>query len=264
MHYCILNNNNSCKMIKTITLITIFLCFGLTSFAQQKQVVKKQTIVSKKMTSSAKPAPKKTISKAIVPKKSGNYFIRIITDSGSIVVRLYDSTPLHRDNFVKLVKAGFYDSLLFHRVVPQFMIQGGDPTSKNAEDGAILGGGGSNTERIPAEFVPAYIHKKGSLAAARDNNPEKKSSSSQFYLVSGKKYSLAELADIEKSRSILFSEAEKNYYVLHGGTPFLDKSYTVFGETISGLEVIDKIAGMSRDARNRPLSNIRMKIELLK
>lgn len=252
------------KMIRTFTLIVIFFGSGLTSFAQQKQVVKKQTTVSKKVVNTAKAAPKKIITKPVSPKKSGNYFVRIITDSGNIVVRLYDSTPLHRDNFVKLVKAGFYDSLLFHRVVPEFMIQGGDPTSKNAVDGAILGGGGSNAERIPAEFVPSYIHKKGALAAARDNNPEKKSSSSQFYLVSGKKYSLAELADIEKSRNIVFSEHEKSYYVSHGGTPFLDKSYTVFGETISGLEVIDKIAGMSRDARNRPLLNIIMKIELLK
>jgi len=251
-------------MMKTLTLSIIFFTSCFATFAQQKTVIKKKATTYKKTVTPVKPTAKRTTATVSAPKKSGNIFIKIITDSGNIVVRLYDSTPLHRDNFVRLVKTGFYDSLLFHRVVPEFMIQGGDPTSKKAEDGALLGGGGSNAERIPAEFVPAYIHKKGALAAARDNNPEKKSSPYQFYLVSGKKYSLAELADIEISRSISFSAAEKEFYSTKGGTPFLDKSYTVFGETITGLEVIDKIASMSRDARNRPLSNIRMKIELLK
>ena len=113
---------------------------------------------------------------------------------GDIIIKLSDSTPLHRDNFVKLVQAGFYDSLLFHRVVPAFMIQGGDPNSKGARSGAMLGDGGDSMTRIPAEFVPSLFHKKGALAAARDGNPEKASSPCQFYLVEGKTWTDEDLS----------------------------------------------------------------------
>lgn len=189
--------------------------------------------------------------------------VKISTDSGIMIIRLYDETPLHRDNFIKLAKAGFFDSLLFHRVIPEFMIQGGDPTSKNATEGSFLGSGGDNMERIPAEFNPNLIHKKAVLAAARDNNPEKKSSACQFYLVEGKKLSDIELEQIEQRIGIKYSEEQKNIYKTIGGTPFLDGNYTVFGETESGIEVIDKIANMARDKNNRPLTDIRMKIEVL-
>jgi peptidyl-prolyl cis-trans isomerase B (cyclophilin B) len=190
--------------------------------------------------------------------------VKITTDSGVIIVRLYDSTPLHRDNFVKLVKEGFYDSLLFHRVIPQFMIQGGDPGSKTAEPGTLLGNGGDNLPRIPAEIKTQYFHKRGVLAAARDGNPEKASSGCQFYLVQGKKLSPEEITMAEQRTGKKFTEAEKKIYSTEGGTPWLDGQYTVFGETESGFEVIDKIAGMARDNNNRPLTDIRMKIELVK
>ncbi len=190
--------------------------------------------------------------------------IKISTDSGSMVIRLYDETPLHRDNFVKLVKEGFFDSLLFHRVIPEFMIQGGDPTSKQATPGSMLGSGGDNMERIPAEFNPNLIHKKGVLAAARDNNPEKKSSACQFYIVQGKTATDMELQQIEQRNGLTYTEEQKNIYKTIGGTPFLDGSYTVFGEMESGWETINKIAGMARDDNNRPLTDIRMKIQLLK
>ncbi len=189
--------------------------------------------------------------------------VKIITDSGDIVIRLYNETPLHRDNFIKLAKDGFFDSLLFHRVIPEFMIQGGDPTSKNASPGSILGSGGDNMERIPAEFNPNLIHKKGVLAAARDNNPEKKSSACQFYIVQGKKVTDPELQQMELRTGVKYTEEQKNIYKSIGGTPFLDGSYTVFGEVESGLETIDKIANMARDNNNRPLTDIRMKIEVL-
>ncbi|RYF89590.1 MAG: peptidylprolyl isomerase, partial [Chitinophagaceae bacterium] len=121
-----------------------------------------------------KPAAKPAHAKAVAPVvKTGPVRICIYTDSGSMIIKLSDSTPLHRDNFVKLVKQGFYDSLIFHRVIPQFMIQGGDPTSKNAMPGIMLGNGGGDMQRIPAEFHPTLFHKKGALAAARDGNPEK-------------------------------------------------------------------------------------------
>ncbi len=123
--------------------------------------------------------------------------VQIKTDYGTMLIRLSDSTPLHRDNFIKLVKEGFYDSLLFHRVIEGFMIQGGDPNSKNADSAAVLGMGEAPGDRIPAEFKPNLIHKKGALAAARDDNPEKASSNCQFYLVQGKQYDDIELNEIE-------------------------------------------------------------------
>lgn len=186
--------------------------------------------------------------------------VKILTDSGTIVVRLYDETPLHRDNFIKLVREGFYKDLLFHRVIPGFMIQGGDPLSKNATPGQMLGGGGGDMQRIPAEFHPNLYHKKGALAAARDNNPEKASSACQFYLVDGKKLTDAELNMMENRLGIKYSEEQRAYYKNYGGTPFLDQNYTVFGEIESGIEVIEKIANAPRDQANRPTTDIRMQI----
>ncbi|MEX1203323.1 MAG: peptidylprolyl isomerase [Ferruginibacter sp.] len=189
--------------------------------------------------------------------------IKIITDSGSIVVQLSDSTPLHRDNFVKLVKQGFYDSLLFHRVIPQFMIQGGDPSSKYAAPETGLGNGGANMTRIPAEFNPHLIHKKGMLAAARDGNPEKASSACQFYLVEGNVQTAEQLNLYEQRNGIKYTTEQRAAYTTIGGTPQLDMGYTVFGEVISGLEVIGKIANASRDGNNRPLGDVRMRMEIV-
>lgn len=190
--------------------------------------------------------------------------VKIVTDSGVVVVILYDATPLHKDNFIKLVTQGFYDSLLFHRVIPQFMIQGGDPMSKQAAPGTMLGMGGSDMQRIPAEFNPNIIHKKGSLAAARDGNPAKASSACQFYIVQGKKYSEQELNMIEQQMGIRYTAEQRKLYQTIGGTPFLDMEYTVFGEVISGLEVIDKIANAPRNGYDRPLGDIHMKMEIVK
>ena len=194
---------------------------------------------------------------------SGPVRIRISTDSGVIVVRLSDSTPLHRDNFVKLVKAGFYDSLLFHRVIPQFMIQGGDPASKNAQPGTALGGGGTDMARIPAEFNTSLYHKKGALAAARDNNPEKASSASQFYLVEGKLYTDDQLNMIEQQKGFKYTPIQREMYKTLGGTPQLDQGYTVFGEVETGLEVISKISHVTKDGMNRPTADLRMKMEIV-
>jgi len=190
--------------------------------------------------------------------------IKIVTDSGNIVVQLSDSTPLHRDNFVKLLQQGFYDSLLFHRVIPQFMIQGGDPSSKYAMPGAGLGNGGGDMTRIPAEFKPGLIHKKGVLAAARDGNPEKASSACQFYLVEGKVQTEEQLNQFEQRNGFKYTPEQRAAYITIGGTPQLDMGYTVFGEVISGLEVIGKIVNVARDGNNRPLGDVRMRIEILK
>jgi peptidyl-prolyl cis-trans isomerase B (cyclophilin B) len=192
--------------------------------------------------------------------------VKIETDSGTIVVKLYNETPLHRDNFIKLVKEHFYDGLLFHRVIKNFMIQGGDPDSKNAQPGVSLGEGGL-PYTIPAEFNSSLFHKKGVLAAARegdDVNPTKASSSTQFYLVEGKVLTDAEMDKMESRFKMKIPEEHRKIYRTIGGTPFLDMSYTVFGEVESGLEVISKIANAEKDSNNRPLKDIKMKISILK
>jgi len=192
--------------------------------------------------------------------------VMLTTDSGSMVIRLSNRTPLHRDNFVKLVKEHFFDSLLFHRVIRDFMIQGGDPASKRAKQGQQLGEG-SLPYNIPPEFDTALFHKRGAVAAARESdadNPGKKSSSTQFYIVEGKTFTDDEMDKIEEKLHIKIPENHRVIYRTIGGTPFLDMNYTVFGEVISGLEVVDKIASASTDNNDRPLKNIRMKITMLK
>jgi cyclophilin family peptidyl-prolyl cis-trans isomerase len=243
--------------MKQIVLVFAAIFIGLGAFAQ----------VKKKVTKGVKPLPVKrgmvTKNKTIAIVDNSTK-IRITTDSGVIIVKLYDSTPLHKANFVKLVEQGFYDSLMFHRVISGFMIQGGDPNSKNAEPGAMLGNGGGDMQRIPAEFRPELIHLKGALAAARDGNPEKASSACQFYLVQGKKLSDAELDMIEQRNNIKYTPAQRNAYKTLGGTPFLDQNYTVFGMIVKGIEVVDKISSAAKNQMDRPNQDIRMKMEVVK
>jgi cyclophilin family peptidyl-prolyl cis-trans isomerase len=203
------------------------------------------------------------------PTTNTSRLVEIKTDYGTMVARLYDSTPLHRDNFIKLVKQGFYDSLLFHRVIQSFMIQGGDPESKHADSGAVLGNGEAPGDMIPAEFKNNLVHKKGALAMARTDNPEKASSNCQFYIVEGKAVDNGLLNQIEcnvrqgGNTGFYYTDAERKTYNTIGGTPFLDENYTVFGEVIKGLDVIDKIAAVPRDQNDRPLKDVRMKIRML-
>ena len=192
--------------------------------------------------------------------------VEIETDYGIMIAELSDETPLHRDNFSKLAEEGFYDGLIFHRVIQNFMIQGGDPKSKNAPPGTSLGGGSPGYE-IPAEFNPALIHVKGALAAARTPdqvNPEKKSSGSQFYIIHGKPLSDGELDRIEGQKDIRYTPEQRKAYLEQNGYPALDQNYTVFGQIISGLDIIDKIAEVKRDRRNRPDTDIKMKVRLIK
>jgi len=182
----------------------------------------------------------------------------IHTDFGDMKGFLYNETPKHRDNFVKLVKEGFYNGILFHRVIPGFMIQGGDPKSKTATPGQQLGAGDVGYT-IPAEFNAAFIHKKGALAAARQGdavNPTKASSGCQFYIVEGQKQPAAQLA-------AKYTDAQKKIYETIGGTPFLDGSYTVYGEITEGLDIIDKIANVERDASDRPKKDLKMTVKLV-
>lgn len=193
-----------------------------------------------------------------------HYYIKLKTTQGEGVIKLFNETPQHRDNFLKLVKEGFYEDLLFHRVIENFMIQGGDPNSRNAEDGAALGSGGPDY-RVPAEFHPDLFHKKGVVAAARDNNPEKASSGSQFYIVQGKKFTAAGLDSLEtlrlQGRKIPANQRE--VYQTIGGAPHLDQNYTVFGELVMGLPLVDSIAAVETNRSDRPLENQTMNMEVL-
>lgn len=241
-------------------------------------------------------------------------FVLIETEYGNMKFMLYDNTPKHKENFIKLVKQGFYDDLLFHRVIKDFMIQGGDPDSKSAGKEQMLGNGGPGYT-IPAEINTDNFHKKGVLSAARLSdqiNPEKASSGSQFYIVQGKKYDDSELNALEKHYnrkkrqtyynkyfaenpktlteleelqirdkqkeidSILAIIDKENDYTEYkipthkrevykqiGGTPFLDNEYTVFGEIVEGVDVIDKIANLKTDSNNRPEQNVKMKITII-
>jgi peptidyl-prolyl cis-trans isomerase B (cyclophilin B) len=187
--------------------------------------------------------------------------ILLQTTYGNITLKLYNETIKHKENFIKLVQQGFYNGLLFHRVIPNFMIQTGDPNSKNAQPGQALGAA-SPSYTIPAEFSQSFFHKKGALAAARKPdavNPDKESSSSQFYIVQGTIYANSQLDALEKSsKHLQFTTEQRQTYTTIGGIPQLDNAYTVFGEVIEGLEVVDKIASVSTDPRNRPLIDVKI------
>ncbi|MGD9931702.1 MAG: peptidylprolyl isomerase [Mangrovibacterium sp.] len=242
--------------------------------------------------------------------------VKIETEFGDIILKLYDETPQHRDNFLKLAREGFYDGLLFHRVIQNFMVQGGDPASKNAQPGQRLGGGDPGYT-IPAEINPAFFHKKGALAAARQGdlqNPEKRSSGSQFYIVQGtvftngaldslemqlnarrtqdihRKYFAQQQQELNQLRQAgeqdqfavrvaeIREAAEKeiaalppfkidaekrNAYTTVGGYPSLDMNYTVFGEVVEGLDVLEKIAAVETDQFDRPKTDLKMKVKVI-
>lgn len=260
-----------------------------------------------------------SINAAEKPSNNKDVMVELSTEFGTMKILLYGETPKHRDNFLKLVEQGFYNDLLFHRVIKDFMIQGGDPDSKGAAQGKQLGAGDVGYT-IPAEFVyPKYYHKKGALAAARQGdqvNPEKRSSGCQFYIVQGKKLTDAEIKQMEynllgqakesrfyeivrersaeiqklrmeknqaglnnlqseivaqledefkdKASQYVMSDEMKEVYKTVGGTPFLDNAYTVFGEVVEGLEVIDKIAAVETAPGDRPKSDVKMKIKVIK
>ncbi len=188
--------------------------------------------------------------------------VQIDTDMGKIKVKLYNDTPLHRDNFVKNVNEHLYDGLLFHRVIRQFMIQAGDIHSKNATADVHLGDGDPDY-RIPAEILyPKHFHKAGALCAARtadEVNPDRESSASQFYIVTGKFFTEMELDKMEKEKGIKFSAEEREAYMFKGGRPDLDRLYTVFGEVVDGMKVVDKIQMVETNSDDRPLKNVKIK-----
>ncbi len=193
----------------------------------------------------------------------GKTYALVETEFGNMKILLYNETPKHKENFIKLAKEGFYDDLLFHRVIKNFMIQGGDPDSRGANPNARLGGGG------PGYLIDAEIgfpHIKGALAAARTggaSNPEKKSSGSQFYIVQGQSLTDAQLDNMERFKNIKYGEAQRKLYKELGGRPDLDQEYTVFGEVVEGLDVIDKIANVPTANGDRPTQDVKMKVKIL-
>ena len=198
-------------------------------------------------------------------KKEKQTRVEMLTSKGTIVLKLYNETPIHRDNFIKLVKEGYFNDLLFHRVIEDFMIQGGDPDSRNASPTQLLGEGGPDYT-LPAEIkFPQIYHKRGVLAAAREGdqtNPERRSSASQFYIVWGKTFSREEIdkiaAHVERTTGYAMPEDIKNYYMHFGGTPHLDGAYTVFGEVDKGIEVVNAIQQVATDRNDRPLEDIKI------
>lgn len=209
-----------------------------------------------------------------------NYY-EIATPQGRMVIRLYDETPLHRDNFKRLAARGFYDGTTFHRIIEGFMIQGGDPNTKDADPSND--GEGDPGYTIPAEFVPARYHKRGALSAARTAdqvNPERRSSGSQFYIVQGRPVDSMQLGFMQqqiraatRDTSFAFTDEMRQVYQTQGGTPFLDRQYTVFGELVEGFDVLDALAatptprktGQAMDpmTADRPLTPVPMTVRPL-
>lgn len=209
-------------------------------------------------------------------KKQRQKMVKIETTLGTIKVKLYEETPLHRDNFLKLVKDEFYEGVLFHRVIKGFMIQAGDPESKTADATTRLGAGGLGYT-VPAEIdFPKFYHKRGALAAARQGdmvNPEKKSSSCQFYIVQGETFTDAQLDQMEMrltyqlrmKEPFKYTEEQRTVYKTFGGTPHLDGQYTVFGEVVEGFDVLQKISEVKTSRGDRPVEDIRiLKVKLCK
>lgn len=207
-----------------------------------------------------------TMTQSIVIDPPSKCLIEITTDFGVMMAELYDATPQHRDNFLKLAGEGFYDGLLFHRVIDGFMIQGGDPNSRNAAAGVALGSGGPGYQ-VPGEFIDSLVHIRGAIAAARTSdgvNPERKSSGSQFYIVQGTEVDASMLDMLEKRKGFKYSEEQRAAYLEHGGTPFLDRDYSVYGRIVSGFDVLDQIARAPKDARDRPTKDIKMTVKVIR
>ena len=267
------------KLIKHFFLV-LFLFFIIQSCNNRKQITPKQE--TKKAATHAKPEAKPTIvPQKVIPKKSlvtnknvKNFLlaygeknqenlVKMTTDFGVLKLKLYKSTPLHRANFIRLVKSGFYNKTYFYRVVQDFVIQGGD----NDDDDRKTQKDAIGRYTIPAEFSENIFHKKGALAMTRDykNNPNKRSSAFDFYIVQGERYSNFQLDALENEYKIEIDETKREIYRKDGGTPHLDNEHTVFGEVIEGFDVIDKIAVVKTDRSDWPVNDVYIqKIEIIK
>ena len=186
--------------------------------------------------------------------------VLIETNYGNIVVALYNDTPLHRENFLRLVHDGVYDGLLFHRVISQFMVQAGDPASRDAKPGQMLGSG-TLGYKVPSEIRSNHLHKRGALCAAREGdevNPFRESSATQFYIVQGTQWNPRSLDEAEKRLGHRLTKEQRELYSRTPGCPHLDGDYTVFGEVVEGMDVVDRIAAVTTDSNNRPLEDVKI------
>jgi peptidyl-prolyl cis-trans isomerase B (cyclophilin B) len=198
-------------------------------------------------------------------RKKKDYLVSLTTDFGTMRFILHDETPKHKANFIRLVDSSYYDGLLFHRIIEKFMIQGGDPESRTAVSGQALGDGDIGY-LVPAELVPRLFHKRGAIGAARNDRPDKASSAVQFYIVQGRVWNDEDLQkQVARSQARaperVFTDEQKQVYKTIGGTPHLDGNYTVFGQVIDGMAVIDSVAKQPRSPKDRPLADIRMKVK---
>jgi cyclophilin family peptidyl-prolyl cis-trans isomerase len=188
-----------------------------------------------------------------------NQFVKIETAQGSCIIKLYNETPVHRDNFIRLVKSRYFDATTFNRILKGFVIQGGDPDSLYDKSKTLK----PEQKWIKPEFSSALFHKRGALAMGRDDNKAKESFTTQIYIVDGKTYTDAQLDAIEKKNNVHFSEAQREVYRTQGGTPMLDQNYTVFGEIVKGMDLIDKITAVKVNKDGNPDKEVWMKITLL-
>jgi len=208
----------------------------------------------------------KEVQKQVYVDAPDKCLVKIETSYGTMIAELYDKTPKHRDNFIKLAEDGYYENLLFHRVISGFMIQGGDPNSRDASPDSRLGTGGPGYQ-VDAEITEDLGHIKGALAAARIGgpaNPQKKSSGSQFYIVHGKPVDDQQIAQMEARLGLNYPENIRSSYLENGGTPFLDQDYTVFGQVVEGLDVVDQIAKVRTAPGDRPVEDVWMKVTVIK
>jgi cyclophilin family peptidyl-prolyl cis-trans isomerase len=204
------------------------------------------------------------VGQSLIAQSRKDYLVTIGTPWGEMHAVLFDKTPKHKANFLKLVDDKFYDGLLFHRIINGFMIQGGDPKSRQAKPNELLGDGDIGY-KIDAEILPDLFHKKGVLAAAHDGNPAKASSGCQYYIVQGKVWNDSTLRlRMALSPQRIYTDEQKQVYKTIGGTPHLDGNYTVFGQVLDNLWIIDSVAAQKRNAQNRPLQDLPMKVSCKK
>ena len=247
-------------MKKVSFILTVLFCLIMASCCSTKKTSETPAERTDEVTATDQTTDNQTDNQLTTRNMENLTKVLFKTSEGDILIALYDNTPKHKENFLKLVKDGYYNGILFHRIIQGFMIQTGDPESKGAPAGKMLGNGGPGYT-IPAEFKPENYHKRGAVAAARlgdQMNPTKASSGSQFYIVDGKPFDANKRAQISYQSGKFFTDEQRKAYETIGGAPFLDGDYTVFGEVVEGMDVVDKIAAKPKDRYDRPTADVKI------
>ena len=247
-------------MKKVSFILTVLFCLIMASCCSTKKTSETPAERTDEVTGTVRTTDNQTDNQLTTRNMENLTKVLFKTSEGDIIIALYDNTPKHKENFLKLVKDGYYNGILFHRIIQGFMIQTGDPESKDAPAGKMLGNGGPGYT-IPAEFKPENYHKRGAVAAARQGdqvNPTKASSGSQFYIVDGKPFNASMMAQISYQYGKAFTDEQRKIYETIGGAPFLDGNYTVFGEVVEGMDVVDRIAAKPKDRYDRPTTDVKI------